>query len=305
MFKCIKCNKNFTSQYILNKHVNRKVPCTVVIQCKTCEKVFPALRDLERHNNRVTPCTQPVIQYENKIMLEIQKDKNAEQMALNIIKAKFEAAKELELIKSARKQQTPHVINNININITINTYINNVTQQYLPQSTQFVNNVLDNGYKRYENYFTEIDSCAIKQNALDLFNDYANYQEIIRNILLVSFNEKKYIFYAKDLDKYFGAFIKDHIKIVKELSFTDELLPHFKRIVRYFVAQILRYVKAFVKMEVPYKEDNEHTKNFLKHQALEIYQNNKYISQDNVLKGIANQVFEVNFTVIENIIHLP
>jgi uncharacterized OB-fold protein len=32
--KCNKCGKKFVSEYILNRHKNKKVPCDVVLSCK-------------------------------------------------------------------------------------------------------------------------------------------------------------------------------------------------------------------------------------------------------------------------------
>ena len=40
MFQCIKCNKKFKTNQILNNHLNRKIPCDRKLECNRCKKEF-------------------------------------------------------------------------------------------------------------------------------------------------------------------------------------------------------------------------------------------------------------------------
>jgi hypothetical protein len=73
MVKCIKCNKNFKSEYLLNKHINRKYPCDIIFNCEKCNSIFKDKRTLDLHLNRKTLCTKKIIKPEAEIILEIEK----------------------------------------------------------------------------------------------------------------------------------------------------------------------------------------------------------------------------------------
>lgn len=66
LHRCIKCKEEFTSEYLLNKHKNRKVSCDVILKCTKCLKSFSSSQSLERHYNKSIPCIS-TIEFEKRI----------------------------------------------------------------------------------------------------------------------------------------------------------------------------------------------------------------------------------------------
>jgi hypothetical protein len=60
IYKCTKCNKNFTSEYLLKKHENRKIPCDGILECVKCLKIFSTIQSLDQHYKRLTPCISEI-----------------------------------------------------------------------------------------------------------------------------------------------------------------------------------------------------------------------------------------------------
>ncbi len=159
MPRCTKCKKKFVSQYLLDKHINREIPCDQEIKCEKCGKIFEKKVYLERHMKRKTPCitinqniklSQLEIEKE-KTKREIEKEKEKTRRELEKLKLKSELEiikinkesenkqKEIELkmnksleiekAKTDRKEKTASIINNINtqnINIEVTNNINNI-----------------------------------------------------------------------------------------------------------------------------------------------------------------------------------
>ena len=71
--RCKKCNKSFLSEYLLNRHKNKKVPCDVILSCKKCKKIFKTQHEFDNHEKRKFPCDGPKskekIIFKNKILL--------------------------------------------------------------------------------------------------------------------------------------------------------------------------------------------------------------------------------------------
>jgi uncharacterized C2H2 Zn-finger protein len=66
---CNKCSRGFTEERYLQRHLNRKTPCTSEFKCNKCDKVFKTKAMLLRHLNRKTPCSieeVPVVTTENR-----------------------------------------------------------------------------------------------------------------------------------------------------------------------------------------------------------------------------------------------
>lgn len=95
MFKCKKCKKKFISQYLLDKHLNREVPCDQKIMCELCNKIFQKKIELERHMQRKTPCVK-VDKIKKSISLEIQQEKTKQE--------REKTRRELEKIKLKNEQ---------------------------------------------------------------------------------------------------------------------------------------------------------------------------------------------------------
>ena len=56
MYKCEKCNKEFSSKHWLNYHLNKAIPCDIEYKCLKCNKVFTTKQGLKRHMNRLYSC---------------------------------------------------------------------------------------------------------------------------------------------------------------------------------------------------------------------------------------------------------
>ena len=71
MFKCDVCNKEFASLSKLNRHKNKKIPCTRnKFECYKCNKIFSCQQSLSRHRKK---CKEEYVQREstNTINIEI------------------------------------------------------------------------------------------------------------------------------------------------------------------------------------------------------------------------------------------
>lgn len=88
---CTKCNKLFKSEYLLNKHLNRAIPCGVVLNCKNCKKIFTTNQQLLSHVNRKISCITHVVQVSDKIALVNAKEKSE----LNIFNTKAVAKQKI------------------------------------------------------------------------------------------------------------------------------------------------------------------------------------------------------------------
>jgi uncharacterized C2H2 Zn-finger protein len=140
---CEKCNRNFKSKQGLVRHKTRIVPCDepIDLSCPICSKIFKSKFNLDRHKNKKNPCEKNIpkqitrtVEDELKIL-----DKETEKEIL-LLETKHSQHKELislqkqkhleiESLKTARKEKTAHVINNIQNNIHIDKLINyHVTQ---------------------------------------------------------------------------------------------------------------------------------------------------------------------------------
>lgn len=98
---CILCNKKFNSNNNLQKHMNRQVPCNIVIQCVRCEKIFNRQIDLDKHSKRKFPCilktSKSEIDFEHeKMRLELEM-KNK----LILMNTQAQIAKEASALKTA------------------------------------------------------------------------------------------------------------------------------------------------------------------------------------------------------------
>jgi uncharacterized C2H2 Zn-finger protein len=130
---CKVCHRKFKSEYLLNKHVNRKIPCNAQdkLICTKCNKVFKTYQDLQRHMNKKIPCAkdEKIISDEkisDKIKIieaELKKEKDIILFKHVLEKEKIQLQKEkhlaIENAKLDRKVQTAQVINNIHNEIKI------------------------------------------------------------------------------------------------------------------------------------------------------------------------------------------
>ncbi len=101
--KCTKCNKKFKSDYLLNKHLNQKVPCdsTIKFICNKCKKEFKSDYHLQRHNSRKTTCVNEIIETNSNsmILLEIEKEKTKRELEKLKLKIELENKKQQTIEK--------------------------------------------------------------------------------------------------------------------------------------------------------------------------------------------------------------
>lgn len=131
MFKCTKCCKSFTSQYNLNVHLNKKVPCILEennedkIKCNFCNVGFASNSNLNKHLGRCVVRKNPELllkHIEKQNELLAQKDIIIEQKDV-IIEQLKEAKPDTDI-----KVEGDNAKINANIdNLVDNSVINNIT----------------------------------------------------------------------------------------------------------------------------------------------------------------------------------
>lgn len=132
---CIKCNRIFTRQTHLTRHLNRKIPCDRKLECNRCRKEFTQLSNLNSHINRKNPCTIKEKNCVDKVLelelaREITKQKNKDiELAKEITKQKNKEFKqEKEKTKQARLNKGKTIINIQNIFGDQYNYIHNIDE---------------------------------------------------------------------------------------------------------------------------------------------------------------------------------
>lgn len=221
VLKCSKCNNTFNSEYVLNKHLNRKIPCDIVLQCARCNKVFQTIRDLNSHENRKFPCKITDINFEReqrekdrelKLHLETEKnnirektllieqrkldmrDKESAARAANTQKQmeiaqlkcnnKLELAQVIQSNKISLKEQFPSAVTNIT-NIT-NTFINSIQDTYFITNDTCFTKVTEYRIKRFKEIQEYNQTCALLREInwyIEVFNKYDTTQEIVKHFL--------------------------------------------------------------------------------------------------------------------------
>lgn len=154
--QCIKCNKVFKSIRNLEKHVQHKIPCDILIQCIRCDKIFKYQRELDAHTNRKFPCklTQKsellnraiknTIIYNTNIYIDDMNQICPEEMTIDTLPENIKYT--IQQLQESEWLNKPYVIDSIYI------YIDAVRQIYpkginidtLPEAVRgMIQNVLD------------------------------------------------------------------------------------------------------------------------------------------------------------------
>jgi uncharacterized C2H2 Zn-finger protein len=94
-YKCNKCQSYFSTEFLLNKHVNKSISCDKPLKCSRCEVSFTDITLYNRHLNRKLKCkiskTTPITVESSNIVLELELAKiNLERDRINFEKAKLE-----------------------------------------------------------------------------------------------------------------------------------------------------------------------------------------------------------------------
>lgn len=223
-YKCKQCNKKFISQYLLDKHSNRKVPCTIEIKCNRCGKVFTNTIYLNRHLERKNPCTGintevDKIQSHLQMQLEIEKEKTKQMLISQ------ETRFGVEDRKTKRKENTTNIINNNyiqNINIEAENYINNqFNASVVYTKGEDKNKALINWYSKLEN----IKECE------NLCNDSKDLTELVANIFKNNFNNEynpktRYYIYDNQYKKFLIASKKSGKYEITEFAEISKVLKN-------------------------------------------------------------------------------
>lgn len=250
---CIRCEKQFNSEYNLNKHLNKKIPCGTSLKCDRCYKLFYNKRDYDQHLSRKFPCKMSndqsklelkkielEIQKINAVVrLEVEKDRSLRsEIKLKAIESRIiiqaEKAKELlqmksefaltnataiENMKSERKERTSVQINITEINNYHNTIINYLSEKYLAKNEMTV--VPKDVEKRM---FIHIQYIFTPAKVIQLYNKSETIRDINNNIIMTLLNNDKYphfraFFFKKEKDQFYG--VKLSLKATKEIQKID------------------------------------------------------------------------------------
>lgn len=331
---CIKCNGVFSSNYNLTRHLNRKYPCDMILECAICNKIFTKQYDLTNHLNKKYPCLNPQ-EYLNlkEKELEINSEKNVLKAKIIENKAKDNAEKnilrekeiqinierntiknkelldkvvaresqllrlqESERLKTIRKERTPAVIQQINIDIQINNFIKNIEEncfhicdlpfEYVDTHKDMIfNNLLCDGYSD----ITEEQEAEIFK---DLFYNNSSTDKIIKDIIIRSYNDpanqdSRSIFYFKSSDKFYAIFINDGIKILKMIDYKKDLFPILSHTVNQYLNKIVRHIP--IQQIYFYANDVIDTKMFTRQKEVEFFTRTNMHDE---LKKYSEDIFE-------------
>lgn len=131
MFKCPKCCKSFTSQYNVNIHLNKKVPCILEenkednIKCDFCNMGFSSNSNLNKHLLRCVVRKTPEL-----LVKQIEKQKELLQQQNTIIEQKDIIIEDLQKNTKIHEVGKLQNANTINDNSTNSTNITNITNIY-------------------------------------------------------------------------------------------------------------------------------------------------------------------------------
>jgi hypothetical protein len=437
-FLCEICKGQFTSEYLLNKHQNRKNPCDVVFECIRCKKILVNQYSLEKHYNKKNPCIEvpkyikPVksnikkeillLEKKKEIELEIQKEKakhkeedrkfklellkrkeeetrfkmeeerkikemeldalelevrradmiefereqlriqlaaektkqielkaqmqrekiqalkerkdleyarayqktqnhmtsiklyaennekkleKKKEVDLEILKAKTESRKTIEVMKNERKEQTPQIINN---NVTINNInicINYIKENHLDKLNIDFDQVQSTALEYLKQNVISQDEIKSAKHLIYIFEKYDTCNGILDHIIRMAYNnlereDKRCIWYMKDPEYYFAGTIKDNEKNVKLIDFDKHLFPLIKPMLSTTVVKMTDMVTKYVKMGCNYEEGGTSTK-YMKHQNLLYYQRNVLPFNECLsdIKNMSDKVFEIKSPTLE------
>lgn len=110
--RCNKCHSIFTSEYHLDKHINKNIPCDVILACEKCDKVFKSQYNLNSHKKRKTPCKPKVVDEISKLSVKLEITKLKATTALELEREKTNQIKLRKDIKNEEAKNKVIIINN-------------------------------------------------------------------------------------------------------------------------------------------------------------------------------------------------
>jgi hypothetical protein len=275
---CKFCNLNFKSEYLFNKHKTRKIPCTYDLQCKKCKKMFKRKVDLDNHYKRKTPCVKEegvvkmdvisIVEKEKLVCMKEKQEFELKKMELEIkkmeleytlkndnIKIKTEGLKEIERLKTERKEKTNTVINNINILTVDKMIIQEISNNNLPFVTPMTIPAIrerfqdEYGDKFGKKEILEILNKCNKTKCLSFFN-------VNKVLLKPIINHDKYpaIFYKEQTDQLYKA---DDINTISHAEFEHDIYSIIKDIIIPFWVKSQRYIYEVDDDSLEYVKSNK------------------------------------------------
>ena len=430
VIKCDRCKVQFTTEYLLSKHQNKKIQCGIIFECERCKKILSTQYSLERHYNKKNPCIEVkyinkpvkskiILEKQKEISLEIQKikeetkenerrfklellerkeeekrikmiedrrirgekrdaleievhretmlefereqikiqlamektkqielkiqmqkEKNAnferrkdleysrsdkksrdnmtyirlyaennkqkKEDALEILKAKAETMKSVELIKTERKEQTAQIINN---NVTINNInicINHIKDHHMDKLNIEFKQMQPLAMEYLKQNTTDCDETKSAKFLLNIFNSHDTCNGILDHVLRMAYNsvgrdDKRCVWYMKTPEYYFaGTVNKDEIT-VELIDFDKELFPLLRNMLSTTLIKITAAAEKYVKMTCDY-ENEKNQDNFIKHKNLLYYQRNVLPFTDCLkdIKNMSDKVFEIESPLVRS-----
>lgn len=233
------------------------------------------------------------------IKLYAENNKQKKEDKIEILKIKAKLAKDIEVMKNDRKEQTPQIINN---NITINNInicINHIKEHHMDKLDINFKDMQKSAMEYFKQNTIDCSENKSVKFLLDIFNSNETCNGIMDHILRIAYNnierdDKRCVWYMKDPQYYFTGSIENNEKIVKIIDFDKVLFPLFKHMLSTILIKITNVAKKYVKMTF----DNENKKNqdnFIKHNNLLYYQRNVLPFTESLsdIKKLSNIIFEI------------
>lgn len=230
----------------------------------------------------------------------VKKLEKKKEIDLEILKAKTESRKTLEVMKMERKEQTPQIINN-NVTITIiNNCINHIKETHIDKLSIDFDQMQSTALEYLKQNIISHDENKSARHLIHIFNKYDTCNGILDHIIRMAYNnpereDKRCIWYMKDPEYYFAGTLNDNEKGVKLIEFEKYLLPLVKTTLSTTVVKMTDMVAKYVKMGCNYEKDGG-SEIYLKHQNLLFYQQNVLPFTNECLddiKKMTDKVFEI------------
>lgn len=258
IYSCEKCSKVFKSNYLLDKHLNRKTPCDIILQCSKCNKMFATTRLLTNHLDRKTSCMVAIIDInlsKLELKLEIEKEKtlqisekalmqtdliNKRAIAQADLISKRLSAKiftkdkdlEKEYLKTKRKEITAQIVNEKILADRKLAEYKHLDYLRIKEEEAFKyveSRILTNEVVFDINELSHLLMHLIRNNILDVkkvFEEFTTIEECSTALLQVIFNNDEYpqfksLFYFLEIDKYFIIKLINGIKKASLVNFNN------------------------------------------------------------------------------------
>lgn len=282
---CKRCGLICSSDYNLNLHLNKEIPCTSDIKCQRCNQVFANKRNLNSHMNKKFPCVavnQPsssnsIAELELKLAIEKEKTHRMER----IEKEKTEREKE----KTKRKMMTPQIIN-MAVEVKIDTANIEELNQYVSTSLSFDTDIVQYYKDYYLDNFNHSDISAIIRRCHTINSIIIEILKLFFNISGDHYKCQRCVFYKENNKKFY--IIKDNQ--VKRADFKTDIYPIIREILLPMLCKIRNIYK--IPPTISYESDEYMSAHMLAGQLADPKSYlDKYMIEDEEIIG---QAFNTN-----------